>query len=65
MHSRKFLLFNINGIWVKKGNPNVDVTIGSFDGAKVCELCRDDGLDFFENKSVPELEKIKNKKCKM
>ena len=47
MHSRKFLLFNINGIWVKEDNPNVDVTIGSFDGGKVCELYRDDGLGFF------------------
>ena len=65
MHSRKFLLFNNNGIRVKKDNPNVAATIESFDGAKVCELYRDDGLGCFENESVPELEKIKNKKCKM
>ena len=38
MHSRKSLLFNNNEIWVKKDNPNFDVTMGSFDGAEVCEL---------------------------
>ena len=39
MHSRKSLLFNKNVAWVKKDNSSLfDVTIGSFDGAEVCEL---------------------------
>ena len=38
MHSSKSLLFNNHEIWVKKENPNFDVTMGSFDGAEVCEL---------------------------
>ncbi|XP_065639655.1 uncharacterized protein LOC136072378 [Hydra vulgaris] len=39
-HSRKSLLFTEhNSIWVKKlGDPNFDVTMGSYDGAEVCEL---------------------------
>ena len=38
-HSRKYLLFDDNVAWVKKdGNWLFDVTIGSFDGADVCEL---------------------------
>ena len=81
MHSRKSLLFNNNEIWIKKDNPNFDVTMGSFDGAELCEivglyllnilknefgrknigLYRDDGLSSFENKSGPELAKIKKK----
>ena len=31
MHSRKSLLFINNEIWVKKDNPNFDITMGSFD----------------------------------
>ena len=39
MRSRKFLLFNNTDIWIKKnGDPNFDVTMGSFDGAELCEL---------------------------
>ena len=39
MHSRKFLLFNNTVIWIKKnGVPDFDVTMGSFDGAELCEL---------------------------
>ena len=38
MHSRKSLLFSNNEIWLKKDNPNFDVTMVSFDGAEVCEL---------------------------
>ena len=38
MHSRKALLFNKNDVWVKKDNPNFDVTMGSYDGAEVREL---------------------------
>ena len=39
MHSRKSLLFTDNQHWAKKiGDPNFDVTMGSFDGAELCEL---------------------------
>ena len=85
MLSRKSLLFSNTGIWVKKDNPNFDVTMGSFNGAEVCELVglyllnilesefggkniglyRDNGLSCCENKSGPELEKIKKKMCKI
>ena len=37
-HVCKSLLLNKNEVWVKKDNPNFDVTMGSFDGAEVCEL---------------------------
>ena len=38
-HARKSLLFDDSGAWVKKdGNPLLDVIMGSFDGAEVCEL---------------------------
>ena len=39
MHSRKSLLFNNTDIWIKKnGDTDFDVTMGSFDGAELCEL---------------------------
>ena len=38
MHSRKSLLFAEDSIWVKKNNDLFDVTMGSYDGAEVCEL---------------------------
>ena len=39
MYSRKSLLFDSNNIWIKKdGDPNFDVTMGSYDGAEICEL---------------------------
>ena len=38
LHTRKLLLFNKNEVWVKKENPDFDVTVGSFDVAEVCEL---------------------------
>ena len=38
-HARKSLLFHDGKEWVKKeGNPLFDVTMGSYDGAEVCEL---------------------------
>ena len=41
MHSRKSLLFNNTDIWIKKnGDLDFDVTMGSFDGAELCELLR-------------------------
>ena len=36
LNARKSLLFNKNEVWVKKDNPDFDVTMVSFDGAKVC-----------------------------
>ena len=39
MHSRKSLLFDNGTAWIKKDNDNMfDVTMGSHDGAEVCEL---------------------------
>ena len=37
-HSRKSLLFTADKDWVKKDTNLFDVTMGSFDGAEVCEL---------------------------
>ena len=37
-HSRKFLLFDRDNVWVKNDNPEFDVTMGSYDGAELCEL---------------------------
>ena len=39
MHCRKSLLFDKETAWTKKNHSNMfDVTMGSFDGAEVCEL---------------------------
>ena len=38
MHCRKSLLFDGKNIWSKIHNPSFDVTMGSFDGAEICEL---------------------------
>ena len=39
MHARKFLLFDSNTPWIKKDGASMfDVTMGSFDGAEICEL---------------------------
>ena len=39
MHFRKSLLFRNSDIWIKKdGNKDFDFTMGSFDGAEICEL---------------------------
>ena len=37
-HSRKSLLFSNSEAWIKKEGDLFDVTMGSFDGAEVCEL---------------------------
>ena len=37
-HARKSLLFDKDNIWVKKDNLEFDVTMGSYDGAELCEL---------------------------
>ena len=38
MHSRKSLLFSNSDAWIKKSGDMFDVTMGSFDGAEICEL---------------------------
>ena len=39
MHARRSLLFDSSKTWIKKDNPNgFDVTMGSYDGAEVCQL---------------------------
>ena len=38
IHTKESLLFNGNSVWKKKGTRNFDVTMGSYDGAEVCEL---------------------------
>ena len=38
MHSRKSLLFSNGTTWTKKDSNMFDVTMGSFDGAEICEL---------------------------
>ena len=38
LHARKLLLFNKNEVWVNKGHPNFDETMGSFEGVEVCKL---------------------------
>ena len=35
---RKSILFGENKIWIKNNNSLFDVTMGSFDGAEICEL---------------------------
>ena len=37
-HCRKSYLFSKDKIWVKRGNPNFDVTMGSYDGAEICDI---------------------------
>ena len=49
MHCRKSLLFDNETAWTKKNHSNMfDVTMGSFDGAEVCELI---GLFLLDNLS--------------
>ena len=37
-HARKSFLFDKTNVWVKKDNSDFYVTMGSYDGAEVCEL---------------------------
>ena len=54
-HCRKSLLFNNNTPWAKKSTAeNFDVTMGSYDGAEICELV---GIYI-----LPELSKLANQK---
>ena len=49
-HSRKALLFDHRNVWIKKSeNPMFDVTMGSFDGAEICEIV---GLYLLDKLSV-------------
>ena len=49
-HSRKSLLFDRTSVWVKKANSYLfDVTMGSYDGAEICEFV---GLAFLNQLST-------------
>ena len=37
--ARKSLLFHKGQYWTKRENSNFDVTMGSYDGGEVCDLC--------------------------
>ena len=37
-HARKSLFYNEGEPWIKKQSNNFDVTMGSYDGAEVCEF---------------------------
>ena len=37
-HARKSFLYYNEELWVKKGDSNIDVTMGAYNGAEVCEL---------------------------
>ena len=38
MHARRSFLYNEGQPWVKKGDVNFDVPMGSYDGAEICEI---------------------------
>ena len=38
LQTKKAFLFNSDQPWIKKGNKTFDVTMGSYDGAEVCDL---------------------------
>ena len=47
MHCRKSLLFDKDTAWTKKNHSDMfDVTMGSFDGAEVCELIGHEFITF-------------------
>ena len=37
-HALKSLLFDKSSVWIKKDSSDFEVTMGSYDGAEVCEL---------------------------
>ena len=39
-HCRESYLFHDGNPWIKRGNDNFDVTMGSFDGAELCDTIR-------------------------
>ena len=38
LHCRRSVLFNNSQVWQKTDNPSFDVSMGSYDGAEVCEI---------------------------
>ena len=52
MHSRKSVLWYDNEIWVKKKDPEFDVTMGSYDGGEVCEVCSLDILSLLKERGI-------------
>ena len=52
-HSRKPLLYKEGEPWIKKQSYNFDVTMGSYDGAEVCELIGIFMLSLIGNKYNP------------
>ena len=38
LHAKESLLYISENPWIKRKNPEFDVTMGSFDGAETCEL---------------------------
>ena len=38
MHAWKSLLLSNPDIWIKNGNKDFDITMGSFNGVEICEL---------------------------
>ena len=38
LQTKKSVLYHDGSPWVKKGDENFDVTMGSYDGAETCEL---------------------------
>ena len=52
-HARKFLLCKEGEPWIKKRSNNFDVTMGSYDGAEVCELIGIFMLSLIGNKYNP------------
>ena len=52
-HARKSLLYREGEPWIKKQSNNFDVTMGSYDGAEVCELIGIFMLSLIGNKYNP------------
>ena len=38
LHCHKSILFSDDSMWIKKNNSEFDITMGSYDGAEICEL---------------------------
>ena len=53
-HARKSLLFDKDNVWLKKDNPEFEVTMGSYDGAELCELVRLYLLDLLTKEFVKQ-----------
>ena len=53
MHSRRGVLWHKNEVWVKKQDPDFDISMGSYDGAECSEIC---GL--YLQYSISEVHKV-------